>query len=130
MKRNEAETLRKLIFVYNADSGLLSLLADAAHRVVRPSTYPCRLCAVTHAFTGMQTEWKDFIHSLEYPAEFLHRDELAEQYGIDDVSLPAVFAAMDDGISLWINAEDINACQSLKDLMSLVCGRLERQAVL
>ena len=78
MKRNQTESFRKLIFVYNANSGLFNVLSDAAYRAVQPSTYPCWLCVVTYTFTGMRTECKDFIHSLEYPAEFLHRDELAE----------------------------------------------------
>jgi len=124
MERNESESLGKLVFVYNADSGLFNLLSDAVHRVASPSTYPCQLCAVTHAFTGMRSEWKDFIDSFSLPVEFLHRDELAEQYGIHDISLPAVFTAMDDEIKLWIRADEINACRSLKDLMSLVSSRL------
>lgn len=115
----------KLIFVYNADSGLFNLLADAAHRVVRPSTYPCKLCAVTYTFTGMRSEWRDFIQLLGFPVEFLHRDELAEIYGIVDVPLPAVFVNGEDRTRLWISAADINGCRSLEDLKLLVSERIQ-----
>ncbi len=87
MEGGTAQLDMKLLFVYNADSGLFNLLADAAHRVVHPSTYPCRLCAVTYSFTGMRSEWRDFIQSLDHPVEFLHRDELTTHYGIADVPL-------------------------------------------
>lgn len=130
MERIELESLEKLIFVYNADSGLFNLLSDAAHRVVRPSTYPCKLCAVTFSFTGMRSEWKDFIQSLGYPTEFLHRDELAKKHAITDVTLPAIFAETEKGLQVWITADEINACKSLKDLMSMVSSRLAPQVVL
>ena len=38
----------KLIFVYNAKSGKLNALFDIAHKIVKPETYQCSLCAITH----------------------------------------------------------------------------------
>lgn len=113
----------KLIFVYNADSGLFNLLADAAHRVVRPSTYPCKLCAVTYTFTGMRSEWREFVQLLDHPVEFLHRDELTTRYGIADVPVSAAFVNQGGRTRLWISAEDINGCRSLEDLKLLVSER-------
>ncbi len=123
MEGGTAQLDMKLLFVYNADSGLFNLLADAAHRVVHPSTYPCRLCAVTYSFTGMRSEWRNFIQSLDHPVEFLHRDELTMHYGIADVPLPAAFVNQGDRTHLWISAEDINGCRSLEDLKLLVSER-------
>lgn len=125
MRRNETSSPAELIFVYNADSGLLNVVADAVHKAVRPSTYPCNLCAVTFAATGMRKEWKEFVSSLEHPVRFLHRDELADAYGIEDVSLPAAFIVKDDEIHPWISAEEINAVRSLAELKQLVCDRLQ-----
>lgn len=125
MGHDGIESFAKLLFVYNADSGLFNLLADAAHRVVRPSTYPCRLCAVTYTFTGMRSEWENFIQSLGHPIEFLHRDELAACYGITDVQLPAAFVNQGDRTRLWISAEDINGCRSLDELKLLVSERIQ-----
>ena len=109
-----------LVFVYNADSGLMNLLADAAHRVISPKTYPCRLCAITYSFEGMRREWKSFLGSLPLPVEFLHRDELAEQYGVAGIPLPAVFTHEEDCTELLIPADRINACRSLDELKTLV----------
>jgi len=36
-----------LIFVYNANGGLVNSWLDTAHKIVSPSTYSCSLCAIT-----------------------------------------------------------------------------------
>ncbi len=109
-----------LIFVYNADSGLVALLGDITHRILSPHTYPCKLCAITYSFNGMIGDWKKFIGSLNRRVTFLHRDELQKLYGIADVPLPAVFKINDSQPQLWIKAEQINRCQTLDDLKQLI----------
>ena len=114
-----------LVFVYNADSGLLNVLVDGAHRVVSRKTYPCRLCAITYSFEGMRREWKQFVANLGRPVEFLHRDELKERHGIEGIPLPAVFLREGGELTQWIDAEAINQCKSLDDLRSLITRKLK-----
>ena len=109
-----------LIFVYNADSGLIALLGDITHRIISPQTYPCQLCALTYSFNGMSRDWKNFIASLNRRITFLHRDELQKLYGIADVSLPATFKIIDSQPQLWIKAEQLNRCQTLDELKQLI----------
>ncbi|MGI8952546.1 MAG: hypothetical protein ACR2FN_13295 [Chitinophagaceae bacterium] len=49
-----------LIFVYNADADLFSTLTDFAHKILSPSTYQCKLCALTYGNISMKQEWKFF----------------------------------------------------------------------
>ena len=49
---------RELILVYNADSDLFSLIKDALHKILSPSTYQCNLCSLTFGMIGMRDEWK------------------------------------------------------------------------
>ena len=109
-----------LVFAYNADSGVMNALLDIAHKIASPQTYSCNLCAITHATFSMRDEWKRFIATLGVPVEFLHRDELAERYGVRGVALPAIFRKTDGGLEPWIDREAINHCQSLDDLKQLV----------
>ncbi len=109
-----------LVFVYNADSGLVNTLLDIGHKIVSPQTYSCNLCALTHSTFSMRDEWKQFVAQLNCPIEFLHRDELAEQYGLRDVPLPAIFLKTETGLQPWIGQEDINRCQSLAELKRLI----------
>jgi len=115
-----------LLLVYNADSGLFNLMADVAHKIFSPATYPCGLCAVTHGPLGMREEWRTFLDGLGRPVEFLHRDEFRRAYGLSDVRLPAVFSKTDDGrVEPWIDAEAIHAAASVDDLKRIFARRLE-----
>ena len=109
-----------LIFVYNADSGFVNTLLDIGHKIVSPQTYACHLCAITHSTFSMRNEWKRFIDELKLPVEFLHRDELARQYGISGAKLPAVFRKTNAGLQEWVSSTDIGSCSSLDDLKRLV----------
>ena len=118
--------MEKIIFVYNADSGIFNGIKDLLHKNLSPNTYACRLCAVTYDNFGMIREWKDFIKTLNTPVEFLHRDESEQQYQISDVALPAAFIQNSrNRLQVWIEAEEMNQCQSLMDLKSLVLEKLK-----
>ncbi|HWS54911.1 MAG TPA: hypothetical protein VN228_12320 [Pyrinomonadaceae bacterium] len=113
-----------LVFVYNADSGLFNAVADAAHKIFSPRTYPCNLCALTHSALGMRREWKRFLEGLGVPLEFLHADELRARYGAAGVPLPAVFRKSDGRVEVLVGAEEIDACRTGEELKQLIAGRL------
>jgi hypothetical protein len=117
----------KIIFVYNADSGILNAMKDWAHKIVSPETYGCSLCALTYDNLGMRRQWQEFIKELGYEVEFLHRDELAEQYGINDAQLPAAFIHQDGELNLWIKCEAMDALNSLGELQTLVTQKLAQE---
>ena len=118
----------KLIFVYNADSGLLNAMKDWAHKIVSPETYSCSLCALTYDNLGMRRSWREFIKELGYESEFLHRDELEEKYNVKDVMLPAAFILQDGELELWIKCETMDALNSLVELQNLVTQKLAQEA--
>lgn len=72
--------MKKLIFVYNADSGKLNALLDSLHKVVSPSTYSCKICELTHSTVGERKVWKEFREELDVEADFLHKDEFLKLY--------------------------------------------------
>ena len=94
----------KIIFVYNADSGVFNLLSDIAHKMFSPQTYSCNLCAITHSNFGMRKEWKEYLDSLAHPLEFLHSDELKDKYKLDEVNLPAIFIEESGSPKLIVSA--------------------------
>jgi len=106
----------KLIFVYNADSGVFNLLTDVAHKIFSPQTYSCNLCAITHSNFGMKNEWKEYLESLDTPLEFLHADEFKTKYQFEKVELPAIFKEENGSLILTVNAAAINECNSIDDL--------------
>lgn len=115
----------KLIFVYNADSGLLNDIISVAHKTLSPKTYSCNLCRLTFGLYSMRKPWKEFIKALNVEVEFLHRDVMMQRYGMADIPLPAVLEQIDTDVSVWINADDMNQCRSLDDLIELIQQRLD-----
>ena len=117
--------MSRILFVYNADSGPIAGLKDMVHKIVSPETYECNLCGITYGSFGMIGRWRDFIDNLELEVEFLHRDELAEQFGVKDIALPAAFYETDAGsIETWIDAETMNGFDSLDALMEHVADHI------
>ncbi len=114
----------KIVFVYNADSGILNAMKDWAHKIVSPETYACSLCALTYDNLGMRRPWRKFVKDLGDEVEFLHRDELEEKFDVNDEMLPAAFILQDGELNLWIKCEAMNALNSLDELQSLVTKKL------
>jgi hypothetical protein len=113
-----------LIFVYNADSGLFNTMADAAHKVFSPGTYACNLCQVTYGWMTEKRQWREFVASLGIATRFLHRDEFAQEHPGLELALPAVLHRTGTAApTVCIDAEALNACRSIDDLVALVRGR-------
>jgi hypothetical protein len=110
----------KIIFVYNADSGVFNLLGDVAHKIFSPQTYQCNLCAITHGNFGMRGEWREYLKTLKVPFEFLHADEFKSRYKIEDIKLPAVFREDGGDLKLIIDSKTINSCHSVDDLRRVI----------
>ncbi len=117
---------RKLIFVYNADSGVVNTLKDYAHKVVKPSTYECNLCGLTYGNLGMRREWKGFIDGLPVPAEFLHKDEFVSRYPDIETGYPVAFMREKGELSPFIDPEEMNSIGNLDALIALVKKRLDQ----
>ncbi|MEX1027084.1 MAG: GTPase [Candidatus Paceibacterota bacterium] len=116
----------KLLFVYNANSGILSSLKDTVHKAVSPDTYQCNLCKVTFGAVSMKEEWKAFVDSLQYDVAFLHSDEFYERYpDKKNEPLPALFAIINDEIEVLLSAKAINETRTVKDLITAVSSSLE-----
>jgi hypothetical protein len=112
-----------LIFVYNADSGLISAFADGISKIISPQTYQCRLCSLTFGTALMKTPWREFVDSLGVPVEFLHRDEFTEKYEYEDAKFPSAYMKKGDELSVFISQDEMDAMETLEELMRLVEAR-------
>jgi hypothetical protein len=102
------------------------MLRDCVHKVVRPSTYPCGLCALTYGPIREKSEWACFREELPVPAEFLHRDEFKKRYPAERVQLPCVLLDRGGGgHELLATAEELGACSKTDELIRLVQSRVD-----
>jgi len=113
-------TESKLVFVYNADSGLFNTMSDIAHKIFSPSTYDCQLCALTHSYFSAKDDWKVFLDTIDIPLVFLHKDEFQQKYKHQDIKFPAIFIDEGSELGLLINADALNQCNSLDELKTLI----------
>lgn len=124
---NRVTPRMKLIFVYNADSGLLNALKDTAHKIVAPNTYACNLCRVTFGPLSMKDEWRAYVEALPHDIEFLHRDEFKERFPKQtDAKLPALFIVENEQTKLCLSADDINKVKGVHELIERVDAALKK----
>ncbi len=114
----------KLVFIYNADSGLVNTVKDFWHKALRPSTYQCNLCQTTFGVFGAKREWKSFINDLGIDSEFLHKDEFLERYDVKDAKYPSAYILKNGNLSIFITQEEMNEVKSLTEMEELVTSKL------
>jgi hypothetical protein len=115
----------RLVFVYNADSGLFNTMADIGHKIFSPKTYACDLCALTHGYFSERREWRTFIESLTIPCEFLHRDEYLRACPEQkDLAYPIVLLVNENEQHICLSREDLAACKNLETLKQAINGCL------
>jgi len=116
----------RLIFIYNADSGLRNALMDGAHKALSPNTYQCNLCDLTYGVIKERKAWKKFREEAEWSMEFLHKDEFKKQYASKfghKFEFPIVLIGLDDELQVFISSRELNELETMEALINLINKR-------
>ncbi len=116
----EDNTKPKLIFIYNADSSIFKQIEDYVHKIVRPGTYQCNLCALTYNNFGMNNDWKTFVDNISIDVEFLHKDEFQKLYQVDNPKFPSAYLKKGSKFDLFITQDEMNRLKTSGELEDLV----------
>lgn len=116
----------KLIFVYNAEAGLVRGFMDSIHKIVSPATYACDLCAITYGLTSMNRDWRAWLQKLEVPAEFFHRAEFRKAWPEADFELPVILVERGARLTSIVSAEAFAGIKDVDQLISVLEDRLEK----
>lgn len=98
--------VERLVFVYDADSGFMGLVADSAKKLFQLKG--CALCTITHGLTGEKREWSKTKDDIGVEVDGVHRDELDDE--LDRVvqgRLPCVVAETTDGEKIFLLAPEV-----------------------
>jgi hypothetical protein len=120
-------TPQKLIFIYNADSGLRNMLMDGAHKIFSPDTYECSLCAITYGAFTENSNWKKFRKESDLPMEFLHKDEFSAAYASKfghKFRFPIVLVETKGGLEVFVKTEELDEITNSEKLIDLIQKRL------
>ncbi|NNK73898.1 MAG: GTPase [Flavobacteriaceae bacterium] len=110
----------KLIFVYNAKSGMIHAILDSAHKLLSPSTYACRLCALTFDTFSEKKAWKAFQKSVDMEMLFYHIDEFELQYGQQHFDYPIVLQDDSSGLRPIITDKMFDNIKSTEELIETI----------
>jgi hypothetical protein len=114
----------KLIFVYNANAGLVAGFMDSVHKIVAPDSYACDLCAITYGLTRMDPRWKAWLKAQPFDAVFHHRPDFRAAYPHIDVALPTILTDRGGRIDTLVAAKDFGGIESVDALIALIEARL------
>ena len=111
-----------LLFVYNADGGVVERTLDYLHKLTSPATYSCSLCALTYGTLGMRAPWREFVERQPYRIDFLHRDEfIREHRELAHLPLPAVLATVPGSLPrVVVSSGHLDAVPTLEVLQGLI----------
>ncbi|WP_136806780.1 GTPase [Desulfosediminicola flagellatus] len=108
----------KLIFIYNADSGVLNTVKDIGHKLFSPDTYDCLLCSLTHGTFRENPEWKTFREHSTYEMVFMHRDEFEKNYA-KKMEYPVILKETNT-LDIAISKEELESFKNLTGLIDAV----------
>ncbi len=106
----------KLIFVYNANSDPISVIVDYAHKVFKPSTYKCELCALTHHNLGQRNAWKHFKARSKMEMEFMYIHGFEKEFNLQ-FEYPVILVRHDDSIHELMGKKEFQSIESVEKLI-------------
>ncbi len=115
----------RLVFVYNANAGLLAGALDSIHKTVSPDTYACNLCAVTHGLLTMRPAWRKWLKSLAMPVDFYHRPDFRAAFpALVSTPLPLIGKSADEQFSILLDADALSKLGSVDALVATLQSKL------
>jgi len=119
-----SEAPQRLLIVYNAEAGIAAGIKDSIHKLLKPDTYPCSLCALTHGTVRMDPAWKRFLARMPLDVRVYHAPDFRARYPDLDVQLPAVLTERGRDARLLIGAEELQGLDSIDALIAEIEQRL------
>lgn len=111
--------LLKLIFIYNANSGLFPLLKDVTHKIISPKTYPCSLCALTYDTFSESKAWKLFRKNTTTKMVFYHKDEFEIHY-TSVYKYPCILQENSKGIYEVVSKQTLDKLSNVEELIQII----------
>jgi hypothetical protein len=114
----------KLIFVYNANAGIVAGVLDSIHKTLSPATYPCSLCAITYGAVRMNPKWKAWLKAQPFESVFYHRPDFRAAFPGATVELPVILVERDGKVTPIVKADEFANAPTVDSLIALIESRL------
>lgn len=117
---------RQLIFVYNANTDPISAIVDYAHKMFRPSTYNCELCALTHHNFGERSAWKEFKNRVNADMEFMYIRSFETEFNLQ-YNYPVILEKREGGLIQILGKKELQKIDSVNELITELDGILDQK---
>lgn len=117
---------QRLIFVYNANSGVRHAVMDSMHKIFSPSTYDCNLCDITFGVMSENNTWKKFRQESDKQMIFLHKDEFSKAYASKfghKFTFPIALIEGENELEVLISTLELNKLKTAEELAQLIIER-------
>lgn len=104
-----------LIFVYNAQNDAFNAMVDYAHKLFKPSTYQCDLCALTHHNFGERKVWKAFKERSPIEMEFRYIRQFENEFN-HPLTYPVIVMKQGDQLEVFMTKSEIGQLKSVEEL--------------
>lgn len=119
----------RLVFVYNAKTGLANSVKDILQKTFNPKAYSCSLCVLTHGVFLEKTRWRRFTESANVDFLFFHKDEFERLYRskwLPKFEYPIILTDQDGVLEVFADKTEIDATSNTAQLIHLIQERLDR----
>ena len=110
--------MKKLIFVYNANSDVMSSVRDSIKKV-KTGKSECSLCTATWDAFNVKPSWTEKEKRLKIPFTYYHRDDLPGDLGIhlkiNNIDLPSVLIQEEGKYRELVPKEHLDKCEGNDD---------------
>ncbi len=115
----------RLVFVYNANAGLLAGAIDSVHKTLSPDSYACNLCAVTHGIFAMRPQWRQYLKELPIDADFYHRPDFRVAFPqLAGERLPLVGRVEQEQFTILLDADALGKIATVDELVAALQTKL------
>lgn len=115
--------MKSLVFVYNARSGWINNVLDIGHKIIRPDTYSCNLCAITHNTFSEKKTWKNFREQSNMEMIFYYIDAFEHEYSNQKFTYPVVLIKINDRLTELLSDTEINTIETVEGLIEILTER-------
>jgi hypothetical protein len=106
----------EILFVYNAEKDLVNGAIDYAHKVFKPSTYKCDLCALTYHNLGQRSSWKEFRKATNADLSFYYIKGFEKKFN-ESYDYPVVLKRDNGQNTVILNHQDLSEFGTVEDLI-------------